>query len=180
MAIKSSLKNNSPMPGFSLMELLVAMALSGMVVTLVFFSWNHITHHTITQRQKSMFQAEAVRVSEAIAGEIRKSPEVLSWKDNAITFIAPNGVDTVTYEQMYNGFMKNGTPLPLIVPGAFVSQFTVEPESPADALDASKTVMLSISLTMQDNFGNSSVIPLQLRVNAPSDQTTDGFSKGLR
>jgi hypothetical protein len=40
--------------------------------------------------------------------------------------------------------------------------------------------MLSISLTMQDNFGNSSVIPLQLRVNAPSDQTTDGFSKGLR
>lgn len=165
------------MPGFSLLELLVAMALSGMVVTLVFFSWNHITHHTLTQRQKSMFQAEIVRVSEAIAAEIRKSPEVLSWKDNAITFIAPNGVDTVTYEQAYNGFMKNGAPLSLIVPGAFISQFMVAPESPGDALDASKTVMLSISLTMQDNFGNSGVIPLQVRVNAPSDQTNDGFSR---
>jgi hypothetical protein len=127
-----------------------------------------------------MFQAEAVRLSEAIATEIRKSPQVLSWKDNGITFLAANNADTITYEFANTALMKNAAPVSFIAPGAFVSRFVVESENQAGALDASKTMMLSISLTMQDNFGNSSVIPLQIRVNAPGDQTTDGFSKGLR
>ena len=175
------LRKNKPGPrGFTLLEVLVATMLGAMAATLVFFSWNYISHHAITQQHKSMFQAEADRLAQAIAFEIKKSPEVVSWKDNSITFLSSTGSDTIGYELSNGAFLKNNVPVPVVASGAFVSQFTIERENPSNALDASKTIMLSITLVMQDQFGNASTIPIKVRVNAPHNEPLDDFSRGLR
>ena len=159
-----------------MLELLIATMLGAMAATLVFFSWNYISQHTIMQQRKSMFQAEADRMAQAIALEIRKSPEVISWKDNSITFLSSTGSDTISYELSNGAFLKNNVPVPMIASGAFVSQFTIERENPSNALDASKTIMLSITLVMQDQFGNASTIPVQVRANFQQDRQ-DSFTR---
>jgi hypothetical protein len=159
---------------------LVATVLGAMAVSLVFFSWNYISRHTIVQQRKSMFQAEADRMAQAIALEIRKSPEVFSWKDNSTTFLSSTGSDTITYGISNGAFLKNEVPVSVVASGAFVSQFSIERENPSDALDASKTIMLSITLVMQDQFGNASTIPIKIRANAPHFEPLDDFSRGLR
>lgn len=180
MRIKLLLKNKSGSRGFSLLELLVATMLGAIAATLVFFSWNYISRHTIKQQRKSMFQVEADRITQSVAQEIRKSTAVISWKDNSITFLSSTGSDTITYELSNGAFLKNNVPVSLVAPGSFVSQFSIDRENPSNALDASKTIILTMTLVMQDQFGNTSTIPIKLRLNAPHNEPMDEFSRGLR
>lgn len=180
MMIRLLPENNRGPRGFSILELLVATMLGALATSLVFFSWNYISRHTITQQRKTMFHAEADRLAQAIAQEIRKSPEIISWKDNAITFLSPTGVDTISYGISNGDLLKNEVPVSFAAPGAHVSQFTIERENPSNVLDASKTMTLGITLVMQDNAGNASTIPLKVQVNAPNNAPLDDFSRGFR
>jgi prepilin-type N-terminal cleavage/methylation domain len=170
MRTKSVQKNSRHAHGFSLLELLVAMALSIMVVTLVFFSWNYITRHTITQQQKSLFQAEADRVAHAIALEIRKSPEVISWKNDRIVFLSSNNPDTITYEFSNGNLLKNEAVVPCNAQTAHITSFSIEGDAVERQLSASNSVSLVVTLGMEDGFGNSSTVPLHVRANFPLDR----------
>jgi prepilin-type N-terminal cleavage/methylation domain-containing protein len=170
MPTKSLRRNKPGSRGFTLLELLVATMLGAMAATLVFFSWNYISQHAITQQRKSVFQAEADRMAQAIALEIRKSPEVLSWKNDGIVFLSSNNADTITYEFQSGDLFRNAVIVSCMAQAARITRFSIDADALAGQASASNTANLIVTLGMEDGFGNSSTIPLQVRVNFPNDR----------
>ncbi|MGB7566819.1 MAG: prepilin-type N-terminal cleavage/methylation domain-containing protein [Chitinivibrionales bacterium] len=162
------LRENSPgSRGFTLLEVLVATMLGAMAISLVFFSWNYISQHAIVQQRKSIFQAEADRMAQTIAMEIRKSPEIISWRNDKIVFLSSSAPDTITYEFSNGNLLKNAIIVPCISPTAYISRFSIEGDADEGQLPASNSVSLVVTLGMEDGFGNASAIPLRIRANFP-------------
>jgi len=152
-----------PAGGYSLLELMVAMALCAAAMALVFYSWNYISRHSIVQQRKTMFQADADRIAKSIAAELRRSPEVLTLRPDGAVFLAAGGVDTVTYAFTNGVLSKNNTPVPFVAPGVRTTQFSIEKEGGAPDVTA-KTTMVTVTVGMEDSFGNTSLIPLKVRI----------------
>jgi len=150
--------------GYTLMELMVAMALCTAAMTLVFYSWNYISRHTIVQQRKTMFQVDADRLAQSIAGELRRSPEVITLDRDKTVFVTPNGADTVTYSFSGGTLLRNTVPVSFVAPGVRVTQFSLEKEASLTANPACKAALVTLTLGMEDSFGNSRLIPLKVRI----------------
>jgi len=150
--------------GYTLLELIVAMTLCAFALALLFYSWNYISNHTIVSQRKTMFQADADRSAQSIAAELRQSPEVLSVTDNGVVFLAANGVDTVTYDFSAGELLKNNFAVSCIAPRARVSRFSIEKETGLTSNPDSKTAMITLTVGMEDAFGDVSLITLKVRI----------------
>jgi prepilin-type N-terminal cleavage/methylation domain-containing protein len=159
-------KHNRKSGGFTLIEVVVAVALVGFTMSLVFFSWNYILHHTITQQQKSLFQAEAGRLAQSIASELGKSPEVTSIQTDKIIFLSSNATDTSDYEFVNGALLKNNKPVPIVSPGAYINLFSIEKEK-NESRSENLFSMITMTIGMHDNFNDSSVISLKIRIAYP-------------
>jgi prepilin-type N-terminal cleavage/methylation domain-containing protein len=148
---------------FSLIELMVALSLSGIAVTLVFYSWKYISHHTITQQRKTLFQTDADRIAQSIVAQIRKSPEVVTIAQNTVGFLSQNGSDTITYEFSGGVLRKNNTEVLCNSKGAKITQFSIENEVVPVEIGEPNSIMLILTVGFEDKFGNTSVIPLKVK-----------------
>ena len=122
------------------------------------------------QQRKSMFQAEADRMAQAIALEIKKSPEVISWRNDKIVFITSNKADTNVYEFSNGNLLKNATIVRCMSHTARITGFSIDEDGLAGHAPASNSVALVLTLGMADGFGNASTIPVQVRANFPQDR----------
>jgi prepilin-type N-terminal cleavage/methylation domain-containing protein len=169
-------------PGFTLVEALVALSISGMIITMTLFSWTFISRHTTIQKRKSMFFSQTETLASLIVNDLRTSPAILSINDHAITFVARINGDTVTYEFTGDSLRKNRIGVPLVAEGANVVQFSVEKRSVTTGDPIRKSlpgekredILLIITLGMQDRTGLTSLIPLQVKVRSP-DEPTGGY-----
>jgi hypothetical protein len=139
------------------------MALCGFAMTLVFYSWNYISNHTMVTQKKTMFHVEADRLAQSIAAELRKSPEVISLGENKTIFLSAGG-DTVTYEFTNGVLLKNGNAMQCTSTGAHIAQFSIEKESGLADDTGLKTTMITLTEAMEDSSGNHSVISLKVRI----------------
>jgi prepilin-type N-terminal cleavage/methylation domain-containing protein len=163
--------------GFTIVELMIALVLSGFVMTMVFYSWNYISNHTITQQRRALFQTEADRIAQTIVFQIRKSPEVLRIASTSIAFLSPDGVDTIVYEFVNGSFRKNNRELWSSDHDARIIQFSIEQERSSPGPDTSNSIPLLLTIGLNDRFGNASVIPLKVRAIVVSDDfVTDAAS----
>ena len=156
--------------GFTIVELMIALALSGIVMSLVFSSWKYISHYTVTQQRKALFQTEANRIAQLIASQIRKSPKVVLKSANSIVFLSPDGLDTIAYEWTSESFKKNNAEMWGDDRSARITQFLIEKENPGIELDSANSIMLLLTLGFKDRFDNESVFPLKVKAVVFPDQ----------
>ncbi len=168
--------NASPMRtrrrGFAIVELMIALVLSGFVMTMVFYSWKYISDHTFRQQRKTLFQTEADRIAQTIISQIRKSPEVLRMTPTSISFLSPGSLDTIAYEFINGSFRRNETEIWSNDRSARIAQFSIEKENPSLVIDTSNSVPILVTMVFQDRFGNTSTIPLKVRAVMFPDRFT--------
>jgi hypothetical protein len=164
-------------PGFTLVELAVAVSTSAIVIGTIFFGWTAINRHVAENQRKALFQLEARRVATTIASQIRRSPQVLAWYGSGITFISPTSADTLTYEWYGTEMRRNDTPLVVISPTARITDFSIEEESSGNS-QAQFGVLLHIRMKMEDDFGNETAYLQDVAISPPREEDTKDKKKG--
>lgn len=163
-----SLWNRVNIRGVTIIELCVAMAMTAVIVGVVFAAWNNFNRHVINHRRKSMLHGEIRQISKSIASQVRRSPGVLAWHSNGITYLSPNNNDTIVYEYYADKLLKNDAPVPVISQGAYISDFNVEEVE--QCKENTDVTLLSITTTMADDFSNQMTISSTVAVKVTGDQ----------
>jgi Tfp pilus assembly protein FimT len=167
--------------GVSLVELVVAMFIAGVVISIVMSSWTFVARHTELQKRKSEFYAQTEQMGSIIANEIRTSPRVILFDASGITFVASRGGDTVTYRLNNDSLRKNGAAIPFVADGATVVKFSIEkeemPRAPVPPGEQNETQDLTLVVTLgtQDRTGLTSEI--RNRVKTRYVEAADAFEK---
>jgi len=71
----------------TLVELVVALSIGSILVSLVLFSWTFMARHTVLQKRKSMFYAQTELAASMVAGDVRRSSQVIAFDAGSITFV---------------------------------------------------------------------------------------------
>jgi type II secretory pathway component PulJ len=133
--------------GVILIELLVAVMLTSIVVTVIYAAWARINRHTISHQRTTELHRECGRIAETITARLRRAEAVLHWDQNSVRFIASGEADTMTYSFDGQNLFLNGQPVPLLIRQASVSAFSLENqnrENPSQPFLFRITVSLSI------------------------------------
>jgi hypothetical protein len=156
-----------------LIELCVAMAMTALVIGIVFGVWGNISKHMIERQRKNMLYSEANQLCSRIASQLRRSPGVLTWQANSISFITPDSTDTISYEFSYNELKKNDTLIAIVSQNAMIRDFAIE-EVEASG-EKSDMKLLSLSLSIADKFSNDYTASnaVAVRVLAPAKEKSD-------
>ena len=109
-----------------LIELCVAMAMTALVIGIVFGVWGNISKHMIERQRKNMLYNEANQLCSRIASQLRRSPGVLTWQANGISFITPDSTDTISYEFSYNELKKNDALIAIVSQNAMIRDFAIK------------------------------------------------------
>jgi type II secretory pathway pseudopilin PulG len=159
----------------TLIELIVALAMSLIVMTIVFLSWNNISRHILVHKRKGELQTETQRLATALTNQIRKSPKILHWSANSITLLSGNGTDTVHYS--YNGYelKRNGATISPSTPRSRITTFEFQKEFGADAMEVSD-ILLEFTFGMEDEFENSLEITHSIKIRDPGESYDNGIS----
>ncbi len=152
---KSSLKNGT---GITLIELCVAMAMTTIVIAIIFTTWNSFNRHFFNQRRKGALQGELRQITATLNSHIRRSPAVLSWHSNGITYVSPDKGDTIVYEFYDEHLLINEEPLPIISQEAFISDFSLEEVEQSIIHERREHILLSIQVTLENAFGNQATL----------------------
>jgi prepilin-type N-terminal cleavage/methylation domain-containing protein len=177
---------DNPVPrrtGFTLVEMVIALFMAGIVISLAMFSWTFFSRHTMFQQHKSLFYAQTEQAASIIANDIRTSPHVIFFDPNAITFIASRGGDTVTYRLSSDSLRKNNVPLPYFSDGARAVKFSVEREGPAPAVAAPgeqtppQDVAIVVTLAAQDRTGIISEIRNRMMIRYAEENNAGDRSR---
>jgi prepilin-type N-terminal cleavage/methylation domain-containing protein len=163
-------KNAVRRRGFTIVELLIALTLSGFVMSMVFYSWNYISHYTVTQQRKALFQSEANRIAQLIVAQIRKSPKVVLKSEMSVIFLSQSGLDTIAYEWTSETLKKNNVEIWCDSNSARLTQFSIKKEDPGIDIDSTKSTMLLLTIGFKDRFGDESVFPLKVKAAVSPDQ----------
>lgn len=137
--------------GVTILELAMAMALSAIVVSVVYMTWNAINKHIAIHNSRASLRAESNRLINSIITTIRNN-QVLSFDQNTIKLTNNNFDDTITYTFINNRILKNEDTIPLITPHAAIRNFTIRDMNDG-SIPESNTLLLEIDLTtsIRDN-----------------------------
>jgi prepilin-type N-terminal cleavage/methylation domain-containing protein len=164
--------------GLTLIELVVALFISGIVISAAMFSWTFISRHTTLQKRKSAFYAQTEQAAALIVNDIRTSPHVLFFDDNAITLVARNGGDTLTYRLTGDSLRKNDIAVRFFSEGATPVKFSIEKDKsasssstgPASDPRAPQDIIIVITLRTQDRTGLTSEIRSSVKIRYAEEE----------
>ncbi len=138
--------------GVTIIELMVALAMTALMVSIIFALWGGFGRHVIKQRRKSILHSEIRVVLESLTSHIRRSPSVLAWHASGITYVSPSNDDTIVYEFYADELLKNDAPVTLISQEAYISNFSIEEvEIP---VEEKEMTLLAVAISIVDEFGN--------------------------
>ena len=170
------LNNKHYCPGFTLIELVVAMSMTAIVIGILFVVWNNFNLHVIKQSRKSVMYSEVNRISKSITSQIRRSPAVLPLHSNGITYISPIKSDTIVYEFYANELLKNDLPVPVVSQSAHISEFSIEKKEEQGT--ESDLTLLSITIAMSDEFENEATATSQVAAKVKDEyESEEDFSE---
>jgi prepilin-type N-terminal cleavage/methylation domain-containing protein len=146
--------------GFTLLELMVAIAVSGLVVALAFGAWIAVTHHTERLDRSRMLDVEARRLAVSMANELRRTPAVVRLEPQAVGYVSKISFDTVVYSTDGAGLLRNNEPVQIRSTQSRVCELTVEDLS-RNGMAVYGNHLIRITLCLEDGFGNRSRICVQ-------------------
>jgi Tfp pilus assembly protein PilE len=151
MELNSSMKKpgNS---GVSIIELMMAIAMTSVIVTVVLSSWNNFTRHVFSQRRKSILRTEIKLISSTLASQLRRSPGIIAYHSSGITYISPTSEDTIAYEFNSEELLKNDKPIRFVAQNAYISEFIVEEAE--QNMENNELKLLSFFIELMDDFDN--------------------------
>lgn len=160
--------------GFTLIELMVALALSVLIAGLVYVSWNSITRHTTVHQRRTQLDTDAQRIGRQISGDIRRSPAILALESSRVSLISPLGGDTLTYVFANNTITRNNTLMPLQSHNARIESFTLTSEH-GDPSSASSDVLITLAIKVTSTFGDTSALNFKVRAKEPKETQSGGI-----
>jgi len=154
-------KQNSS--GATLVEMLIAITINAFLITSIFSTWNTINIHIIKTRRNNSFKAEAYRISSMVATQLRRSPRVLQWHRNGISFISPyDDSKTISYNYFSKRLVRNEKDVPLISATAYVDNMSIEIEEQKNNMG-----LFNVTFTFKDSFENISEITMSIAQQRP-------------
>ena len=136
--------------GFTLLEMIVAMAVGGIVLMLAFGAWNAVTRHSNRLDQARLVSIETRRIATGLTTDLRRSPSVIAIETHRVRFVSGITLDTLTYEIDDARLLRNGDSVTLRATHARVSDFLVEDISPRSAYDGpARLLRVTLELTNQ-------------------------------
>jgi type II secretory pathway pseudopilin PulG len=170
-------RKKSTCAGITLLELMVALALSTLIVGMVFSVWRFVEKHTAMQRNKTLFGVEADRISRGVMSELRRTPFVLEWDRNGIAFVSENKGDTVVYRFDGYGLRRNDAEISPKRPGMTVSGFSVETSEAVESAGGG-TALLELTFAYEDQSGNCSSMTYAVNVRCAQESNVIGSGIG--
>lgn len=155
--------------GVTLIELIVALAMTATLTTSVYYFWNHINRHTTINTDKALFSKEANRIITSIVTQIRNSREVLSFDYNTINFISNNG-DTLVYRYDGDSLFLNESSISIISRNARIAQFEIKDLNEAASTET-RLAYLEITLSMISGKNDTTSYSLSVNVPKPAEST---------
>ena len=152
--------------GTTVVELTIAIILSSMVISTVYFTWNHINRHIARQQNHTRLQTECNRLNRQIIRQLRDASIVIKWDETNIVFTTYSSPDTISYsfESYYNtDFKYNGKPVTLLLPGTKISAFSI---TDINENNPEKPYLFEIKMTME-NWNTSVNVQSTIMVKRP-------------
>lgn len=153
--------------GVTIIELIVALAMTATLSLSVYYFWNHINRHTTTYTDKALFSKEANRIITGIVTQIRSAKEVISFDYNAINFISKNG-DTLAYKYDGDSLFLNDRSLSIISREARISQFEITDLNEAVSAEA-HFAYLEFTFSMVSGKNDTATYTLSVNVPRPAE-----------
>ncbi len=144
-------RNEIRYKGFTLIELMVGVAISLIVISTVYYTWNSVNSHIARHSTKAQFSSEANRIIHSITSQIRRSPEVFKWGEKQIFFLSPDGDDTLSYVFRDGNLFCNGDTVKMVDMRNMVTDFRIR-DLEEDRIEDYHPVLLEISLTMTNGY----------------------------
>jgi hypothetical protein len=158
---------NRSINGVTLIELIIALAMTATLTISVYYFWNHINLHTITYTARTQLTSEATRIVSSIVSQVRCAKEIFSFDYNSINFISKNG-DTLNYRYDGDSLFLNDNSIKIITSGARISQFEIKDLNEGNSAEA-RYAYLEFTLTMEGAQRDSSTFSLSVNVPRPTD-----------
>ncbi len=156
--------------GVTLIELIVALAMTATLSISVYYFWNHINRHTTTYTDKALFSKEANRIITSIITQIRSAKEVITFDYNTINFISKNG-DTLAYRYDGDSLFLNDRSLSLISKDARISQFEITDLNESVSSEA-RFAYLEFTFSMISGKNDTATYTLSVNVPKPAERTS--------
>jgi hypothetical protein len=160
-----------------MMELVVVIALSTIIVGMVFTTWKFVETHIGRQKRISLFLTQADRSTQRVVTEIKRASIIIEWDRTSIRFVADNRNDTVTYRFTGEELMRNDTALTPGLPGMRLMNFTIDNNSDVD-LAGGEYALLDITFGYEDGRGTASTSACTVYVRCPSESNVIGSGIG--
>jgi len=138
--------------GVSMVELMMAIAMTSVIVTVILSTWNNFNRHIFSQRRKNILQTEIKLISSTLVSQLRRSPGIIEHGSSFVKYIAPNNEDTIAYEFYTEELQKNGIPVRLIAQHAFISEFIIEEAE--QNVENNEHKLFSVFIELTDEFDN--------------------------
>ncbi|MBN1603525.1 MAG: hypothetical protein JW915_18085 [Chitinispirillaceae bacterium] len=158
---------NRSINGVTLIELIIALAMTASLTVSVYYFWNHINRHTITYTAKTQLTNEANRIITSIVSQVRSAKELFSFDYNSINFISKNG-DTLNYRYDGDSLYLNNNSVKIITSGARISQFEIKNLNEGNDSEA-RYAYLEFTLTMQGAQRDTSTFSLSINAPRPTN-----------
>lgn len=167
--IKNILSSIRSKKGVTLIELIVALAMTATLSISVYYFWNHINHHTTTYTDKALFSKEANRIITSIVTQIRSATEIISFDYNTINFISKNG-DTLAYRYDGDSLFLNDSSITIISRNARISQFEIKDLNESVSSEA-RFAYLEFTFSMISGKDDTATYTLSVNVPKPVEST---------
>jgi prepilin-type N-terminal cleavage/methylation domain-containing protein len=162
-------RHNNAGNGVTLIELVVALSIAGIVISLVMFSWTFIARHTEMQKRKAQFHAQSELIASIVSNDVRRASQVVSFNENSVTFVAQTG-DTVSYRLRNDSLFKNDSIFLPVSDGAKVVKFSATEEGQTyPTSSGAQNAVLNITLGAEGISGLASEIQTRVNVQLSSD-----------
>lgn len=146
--------------GFTLIELMVAIAVSALVILLATGAWIAVSRHTIRLDRVRLLESETLRIANTLASQIRRSPEVIEARGDRIWLVAPITSDTLLYEKRGANLERNREVLPFRSSSIQLCEFSIEDRTPRSSLRHSLR-LLRLTVCLENDRGERSMVSVQ-------------------
>jgi prepilin-type N-terminal cleavage/methylation domain-containing protein len=165
---------NQDRNGYSLMELVIAMALASIVISNVYFFWRYMDRHISVHSENASLQKETDRLIHQITSAVRKASSILYYDYKSITLLGETDEDTISYSFSQDTLYKNKVPLTILTRKAYVKNFEIKNLSD-DPNNASAFILLEFNLTLRNQSGYESEAKLVVKIKQPVQQSDPTF-----
>lgn len=165
-------ENRSLIKGVTVLELTVAVVLTSILVSIVYYTWNQINLHTTVQKRKAALHTECIRISRQITDRLRGARKVLKWDTDDISFVGASGSDTCSIAFRVPSLSVDDAPVRPQLPKTEMSLFSIEN---LNARDQTIPYLFRMTFQLVNSHGDTANAATSLMIRRSELSESDDF-----